>query len=339
MVDPYVATEALATDEVNLGSAAALEGALEFALHFTPGGAAADYAAQGNYKGAGLSLIGDAASLATAGAGALLKAGTISVRTARHVGRAAAAVEGTLGIYRTAEGTYLMSRGEGGAGEIAEGLLRLLGVSVSLAVGANASRSAAASKRTNAPQPELGARQKTAPNDSAPSVPAVKAAELDAPARAADIVPTPAHQPARPTAEKPSATGKVDTPNQVPDNPYFTRIDPAIPGSPDPHFSIDTKTFSEGKITSKGGIRNAKEFWIQWQGLRPESLSKSNRYLIENCDKLKVSPRIDDEWIEVFPEHTPFKGRCHHHLDDFGRYAIPVPARTHVGSGGIWHAK
>ncbi|QDU73730.1 hypothetical protein Pan97_07290 [Bremerella volcania] len=132
----------------------------------------------------------------------------------------------------------------------------------------------------------------------------------------------------------------VVAPTKVPDTPYLTRVDPAFPGRPDPRFSIDTKTFTAGEITSKGGIRNTKEFWQQWQDLRPESLSKSNRYLIENYDKLKVSPRIDDEWIKVFPEHAPFKGDViiHHHVD-FGQYAIPVPGKTHVGSGGIWHTK
>ncbi|UCZ77416.1 hypothetical protein LHK94_03025 [Dickeya zeae] len=28
----------------------------------------------------------------------------------------------------------------------------------------------------------------------------------------------------------------------------------------------------------------------------------------------------------------------HHHVDQ-GRYAIPVPRKTHVGSGGVWHTK
>ncbi|MFN9753240.1 MAG: hypothetical protein ACK57U_17850 [Planctomycetota bacterium] len=28
----------------------------------------------------------------------------------------------------------------------------------------------------------------------------------------------------------------------------------------------------------------------------------------------------------------------HHHVD-FGRYTIPVPGQTHVGSGGVWHTK
>ncbi|MBN2259764.1 MAG: hypothetical protein JW702_04430 [Clostridiales bacterium] len=105
-------------------------------------------------------------------------------------------------------------------------------------------------------------------------------------------------------------------------------------------FTIDTSTFKSGISTSKGGIRNAGEFWKKWTKLHRESLSKSNKYLIENYDTLKISPRIDDEWIRVFPEHAPYKGDViiHHHVD-FGQYAIPVPGGTHVGSGGPWHMK
>nr|WP_241866155.1 hypothetical protein [Proteus mirabilis] len=28
----------------------------------------------------------------------------------------------------------------------------------------------------------------------------------------------------------------------------------------------------------------------------------------------------------------------HHHVD-FSQYVIPVPGKTHVGSGGVWHTK
>jgi hypothetical protein len=133
---------------------------------------------------------------------------------------------------------------------------------------------------------------------------------------------------------------KRHVPSTVPGDSYSTRIDPKVPGRPDPKFSIDSSTFSYGVMTNNGGLRNTKEFWQQWQTLRPESISKANRCLIDNYDKLKVSPRIDDVWIKAFPEHAPFKGDLlvHHHVD-FGRYAIPVPGQTHVGSGGIWHTK
>jgi len=124
------------------------------------------------------------------------------------------------------------------------------------------------------------------------------------------------------------------------ESPYITRIDPSAPGRPSPKYSVDTHTFTTGELTSGGGIRNAQEFWQQWRDLQPESLSANNKYLIENFEKFKTSPRIDETWIKVFPEHAAFKGETilHHHVD-FGRYAIPVPQSTHVGSGGVWHTK
>ncbi|WP_204343494.1 hypothetical protein [Paenibacillus elgii] len=116
--------------------------------------------------------------------------------------------------------------------------------------------------------------------------------------------------------------------------------DSNFPGRPDPKFSIDTLTFTSGETTSKGGIRNTKEFWEQWAKMRPETLSPSNKYLIENYSRLKVSPRIDDVWIKHFPEHNGYlKDILIHHHVDWGRYAIPVPRETHVGSGGVWHYK
>ncbi|ELY4008042.1 RHS domain-containing protein [Cronobacter dublinensis] len=121
------------------------------------------------------------------------------------------------------------------------------------------------------------------------------------------------------------------------DNPYQTRVDPRFPERPDPAYSIDTTTFNSGTPTSKGGIRNNKEFWQQWSELQPDSLSKNNLYRIQ---ELGLSPKIDDTWIKVFPEHVNYKGDTliHHHVD-FGPYAIPVPGKTHVGSGGVWHTK
>jgi hypothetical protein len=126
----------------------------------------------------------------------------------------------------------------------------------------------------------------------------------------------------------------------LPPNPYTMRIDPRVPGRPDPRFSVDTATFPGGVPTSNGGLRDAGEFWRRWAQLVPNSLSKSNRFLIDNFSRLKVSPRVDAEWIKTFPEHAGFEHDVlvHHHVD-FGRFAVPVPGRTHVGSGGPFHAR
>jgi hypothetical protein len=121
--------------------------------------------------------------------------------------------------------------------------------------------------------------------------------------------------------------------------PYVIRYDASYPGRPDPKFSLDSLSFNEPiGYNSRGFPRDAGEFWRGWSNLYPDSLSKSNRYLIENYNDLKVSPRVDDVWIKAFPEHGNYMGDVlmHHHVD-FGQYTIPVPGKTHVGSGGPWH--
>jgi len=121
-------------------------------------------------------------------------------------------------------------------------------------------------------------------------------------------------------------------------SPYVTRYNAQFPGRPDPRWSVDTAGFS-GVETSNGGMRNAGEFWTEWLAKRPETISPKNKFLIENYDRLKVSPRVDPTWVKSFPEQAPYlKDTLYHHHVDFGRYAIRVPGKTHVGSGGPWHA-
>jgi hypothetical protein len=123
------------------------------------------------------------------------------------------------------------------------------------------------------------------------------------------------------------------------DAPYVIRYDPAYPGRPDPQFSVDSLSFNNPVgYNAQGFPRDAGEFWRSWLETNPESISSSNRYLIDNYGSLKVSPRVDQTWIEAFPEHGNYNGDIlkHHHVD-FGRYTIPVPGQTHVGSGGPWH--
>ena len=109
-----------------------VEGTLEFALHMVPFGAAADYTCQGDLPNAGWSIAGDIAGVLTFGAGKVLRVSSKSYELSKRGLVGGLALEGSIGIYRTGEGTYLLSQGEGGQGEIAEGLLRLFGVSASL---------------------------------------------------------------------------------------------------------------------------------------------------------------------------------------------------------------
>lgn len=103
--------------------------------------------------------------------------------------------------------------------------------------------------------------------------------------------------------ECPPNTSSNDIPRG--NNPYQTRVNPKIPNRPDLEYSIDTSTFTKGKATANGGIRNNQEFWQQWKDLQPDSLSKSNSYRI---NELGLSPKINDQWIKMFPEHANYKG-------------------------------
>lgn len=120
-----------------------------------------------------------------------------------------------------------------------------------------------------------------------------------------------------------------------PPSPYFIRYDPRHPGRPDPRWSIDSRTFTAGETTANGGIRNNQQFWEAWMQQRPETISRSNAFLIREKG---LSPRVDQTWINSFPEQAPYARETliHHHVDQ-GPYAIPVPSSTHVGSGGPFH--
>lgn len=89
---------------------------------------------------------------------------------------------------------------------------------------------------------------------------------------------------------------------------------------------------------AQGFPRDAGEFWRKWLELEPSFISKNNRMLIENYDRLKVSPRVDQTWANSLSEHGGYIGDVlmHNHVNR-GQYTIPVPGRTHVGSGGQWH--
>jgi len=118
-------------------------------------------------------------------------------------------------------------------------------------------------------------------------------------------------------------------------SPFVTRFDPAFPGRPDPHFTVDTTGFRLGTPNNAAGFpRSSEQFWTTWAGQVPESLSPGNLRLAQQG----LSPTIDDTWIRTFPEHAFYKGDfMHHHHVSLGRYAMPVPASTHTNSSGIWH--
>ena len=124
-------------------------------------------------------------------------------------------------------------------------------------------------------------------------------------------------------------------------SPFQTRYDPANPGRPDPRWSVDTRTFDPrapgAGRTATGEIRDSRQFWSEWSHRNPSTLSKANRYRI---DELGLSPKVDKTWVSEFPEHSGFPGQTleHHHYNQ-GPIAIPLPQDIHRGAGnyGIWH--
>jgi RHS repeat-associated protein len=140
---PDLAIGAMVTDSVDALNANLHAELMGTILHMVPVGGAADYASQGDYENAAISIVGDAAL----GLGAIARLGGISIRAARIAGTTAAGIEGSLGVYRTAEGIMLMQKGEGGHGQIAEGLLRLVGAKVSLSTAPSSTLSRGAQLR------------------------------------------------------------------------------------------------------------------------------------------------------------------------------------------------
>lgn len=134
-----------------------------------------------------------------------------------------------------------------------------------------------------------------------------------------------------------------------------TPIDPKTPGRPDPAKSIDSRAIVGGKDqTSTGYPRDSRKAWQIWAEQHPETLSENNKKLINGINPRTGksqdprAPRIDDTWLESFPEHGAYKNkdlRLHHaqwvnpetgQLEN-GPYLQPVPKPTHLGEESWWH--
>ena len=125
-------------------------------------------------------------------------------------------------------------------------------------------------------------------------------------------------------------------------NPYLAegaefsiRINPSTGRGP---MAIDTSTFTSGKATANGGIRNARQFWQAWADQYGSTLSPENMARIQA--RTPQSPIVDEQWLQSFPEHSAYDGETliHHHLD-YGPNAIPLPDSAHRFAPGqsIWH--
>ena len=101
-------------------------------------------------------------------------------------------------------------------------------------------------------------------------------------------------------------------------------------------MAVDTSLFTTGDKTPNGGIRNSRQFWKKWKELYPETLSNTNKTLIDG----NVAPEVDEVWSQHFPHHRNQPGEVlvHHHLDQ-GAMAIPIPESVHASQPGwgIFH--
>jgi HNH/Endo VII superfamily nuclease toxin with a HHH motif len=96
---------------------------------------------------------------------------------------------------------------------------------------------------------------------------------------------------------------------------------------------IDTRPAS-GPPTKNGGVRNARWFWKRYVELQPEVLSPMNRVRI----KLRLSPRVDKQWVEAYPDDAQYMGEIleHHHIN-CGAIAIPIARGDHRTNFAQWH--
>ncbi len=150
LVDAYI------FDGKRVDQAESIASKAEFVLHFIPLGAAADYASQGEFGEAALSVAGDAAMLLTGGGSKAIGSLASGVRAAKLTNglRATGIVtEGTIAGIRGWQGGVKLANGDGGYGEIAEALLRVFGMKYALSTKvddlARAGKSAARSPKGN----------------------------------------------------------------------------------------------------------------------------------------------------------------------------------------------
>lgn len=64
--------------------------------------------------------------------------------------------------------------------------------------------------------------------------------------------------------------------------------------------NMDYIGINNNKANKQGWERNAKKYWEAMLERYPNAFSSSNRFLIENYDELKVSPKCDQTFIDYF---------------------------------------
>src|SRR5262249_39035516 len=134
-----------------------------------------------------------------------------------------------------------------------------------------------------------------------------------------------------------------------------TPVDPESPGRPSPDRSIDSRLINDpADMTSNGFPRDNIKGWELWIEAHPEQLSQVNQDLIQGRNprtgqqQAPRSPKIDNQWLEYFPEHATYQGEdlWLHHAQwmnpetgaiENGPYLQAVPKPTHLGNDAHWH--
>ena len=98
--------------------------------------------------------------------------------------------------------------------------------------------------------------------------------------------------------------------------------------------NMDYIGVNNNKANKQGWERNAKKYWEAMLERYPNAFSSSNRFLIENYDELKVSPKCDQTFIDYFGvnEYTQNIGQVlvHHHIGQNGQ-VVAIPKGWHEG--------
>lgn len=111
---------------------------------------------------------------------------------------------------------------------------------------------------------------------------------------------------------------------------YSLRVDPTGKGP----MHIDARNFTKAdSYTALGAPRNKNQFWQLWKEKYPETMSAENLALITKSKPL--APRVDQTWIQHFPEHAEYLGEIlvHHHIDH-GNLVNALPKSLHGEAPG-----
>ncbi|WP_029448497.1 hypothetical protein [Candidatus Odyssella thessalonicensis] len=79
------------------------------------------------------------------------------------------------------------------------------------------------------------------------------------------------------------------------------------------------------------------QFWKLWAEKYPETLSARNLAAIYS----KIAPKVDNQWLQYFPEHQHYVGRTlvHHHIEH-NHLTTALPDKLHGTAPGrsMFHA-